>query len=160
MTDDAHPVVVAFDGSEPAKAAVRTAAELFPGRRIVVVSVWEPGLAIAMAPTRDITGVGYAPPSVDEIATIDRLQRDRAAEVAREGADLARALGGVAEPYPVADEVDVADTIVSIADACDACAVVVGSRGLRGVKSRLYGSTSTHLLHHTGRPVLVVKARG
>jgi hypothetical protein len=58
MTVDERPVVVAFDGSDEARGAVTTAAALFRGRRLLVVSVWEPGLAMAMAPVRDVTGVG------------------------------------------------------------------------------------------------------
>jgi nucleotide-binding universal stress UspA family protein len=36
--------------------------------------------------------------------------------------------------------------------------MVVGSRGLGGIKARLLGSTSRKLLQHTRRPVLVVRA--
>jgi nucleotide-binding universal stress UspA family protein len=37
------------------------------------------------------------------------------------------------------------------------CVLVIGSRGLGGVKA-LFGSTSRSLLQETDRPVLVVKA--
>jgi nucleotide-binding universal stress UspA family protein len=157
---DARPVVVAFDGSDEARAAVAAAVTLFPQRGLVVVSVWEPGLALAIAPTRDVTGVGYVPPSVDEIQTIDRVQHEHAIEAAEEGARLARELGASAEPLPAADEADVAATIAAAADRVDACAVVVGSRGLGRLKSRLLGSTSRDLLHRTARPVVVVKRPG
>jgi nucleotide-binding universal stress UspA family protein len=50
--------------------------------------------------------------------------------------------------------------IAAIADRVDACAIVVGSRGLGGVRSRLFGSTSRDVLQRTDRPVLVVKAPG
>ena len=56
------------------------------------------------------------------------------------------------------DEVRVAETIVAVAEERDAGAVVVGSRGLGALKSRLFGSTSQDVLHRTNRPVLVVKA--
>jgi nucleotide-binding universal stress UspA family protein len=159
MTMDARPAVVAFDGSREARSAVATAAALFPGRRLVVTSVWEPGLAAAMAQTRDLTGIGYMPPSAGEVAVVDRAQRDHAAETAGMGAELARRLGATADPYPVVDEGQVADTLVAVADRFDACALVVGSRGLGGMRSRLLGSTSRALLHATARPVLVVKAQ-
>jgi nucleotide-binding universal stress UspA family protein len=158
MSADARPAVVAFDGSAEARAAIAAAVELFPGRRLVVVSVWEPGLALALAPTRDLTGVGYPPPTTEEVEALDRVQQDHAVEMAEAGAALARELGATAEPDPVADEVDVADTVAAVAERVDACAIVVGSRGLGGFKARLLGSTSRDMLHRTRRPVLVVKA--
>jgi len=160
MSADARPAVVAFDGSAEARAAVAAAIELFPGRRLVIVSVWEPGLALALAPTRDLTGVGYPPPTAAEVEALDRVQHDHAVEMAETGAALARELGATAEPDPVADEADVADTIAAVAERVDACVVVVGSRGLGRVRSRLFGSTSREVLQRSGRPVLVVKAPG
>jgi nucleotide-binding universal stress UspA family protein len=160
MSADARPAVVAFDGSAEARAAVAAASELFPGRRLVIVSVWEPGLALALAPTRDLTGVGYPPPTAEEVEALDRVQHDHAVEMAEAGAALARELGATAEPDPVADEADVADTIAAVAERVDACAIIVGSRGLGRVRSRLFGSTSREVLQRSGRPVLVVKAPG
>jgi len=156
---DQQPVVVAFDGSPEGEAAVRAAASLFPGRTLVVVSVWEPGLAFAMTtPPAGMEGLAYSTPSAETMATVDRLQRDRAAETAAAGAELARGLGATVEPHPVADELDIAETIAAVAERRDAAAVVVGSRGLGRVKARLLGSTSQGLLHRTRRPVVVVRA--
>jgi nucleotide-binding universal stress UspA family protein len=154
---EARPVVVAYDGSPEAEAAVRAAAQLFGERRLVIVSVWEPGLAAAMAPLRDPTGIGYAPPAPEEMIAVDQAQRDHAQEAAEAGAQLARSLGATAEAYPVPDEADIADTLAGIAEHCDAGALVVGSRGLGYVKSRLLGSTSRQLLERSDRPVLVVR---
>jgi nucleotide-binding universal stress UspA family protein len=158
MSADQRPVVVAYDGSAEAQAAVRAAAGLFAGRTLLIVSVWEPGLALAMATTPDLSGLTYMPPSVEEAAMVDRAQRDHAADTANAGAELARELGATAEPRPVPDEVDIAETIASLADESDACAVVVGSRGLGRIKSRLLGSTSQEMLRRTDRPLLVVRA--
>jgi nucleotide-binding universal stress UspA family protein len=158
MSSKPRPVVVAFDGSDEAREAVRAAATLLGARLLLVVSVWEPGLAMAMAGLRDPTGVGYMAPTFDEMAAVDRVQRDRATDAAEAGARLARELGAAAEPLPVSDEADIAETIAGIAEREDACAIVVGSRGLGGVKSRLVGSTSRKLLHRSDVPVLVVRA--
>jgi nucleotide-binding universal stress UspA family protein len=57
----------------------------------------------------------------------------------------------------VPDSADVARTLIDIAEERDARAIVVGSRGLGGIKARVLGSTSRKLLHDTHRPVLVVR---
>src|SRR5213082_2428272 len=49
MTSFESPAVVAYDGSPAARAAVEAGATLFGERGVVVVSVWESGLAMAMA---------------------------------------------------------------------------------------------------------------
>jgi nucleotide-binding universal stress UspA family protein len=158
MSEDRHPVLVAYDGSAESEAAVEAAAELFPDHRLVVVSVWEPGLAMAMVSTTDITGAGYVVPTPEQMARVDGAQRDRATGAAKSGAQLARDRGVAAEALPVADEKDVVDTIAAIARRLDASVVVVGSRGLGAFKSGLFGSTSRGLLRRLERPVLVVKA--
>jgi nucleotide-binding universal stress UspA family protein len=159
MSPDQQPAVVAYDGSEEAQAAVREAARLLPGRRLVVVSVWEQGLALMLTPPTDtISGVPNMTPSPETIAATDRAQHDHAADIAAQGAELARSLGAEAEPYPVADDVDAAETIAAEAERLDAAVIVIGSRGLGRMKSRLLGSTSQGLLRHTHRPVIVVKA--
>src|SRR5437870_7475478 len=43
---DSGPVVIAYDGSDLAKAAVRAAARLLKPLPALVVTVWEPGLAL------------------------------------------------------------------------------------------------------------------
>jgi nucleotide-binding universal stress UspA family protein len=62
-----------------------------------------------------------------------------------------------AEPVSTEDESNVAETIARMADEHDAAVVIVGSRGLSGLKARLLGSTSESILHHCRRPVLIVR---
>jgi nucleotide-binding universal stress UspA family protein len=157
---ETRPILVAYDGSPESEAAVRAAASLFPGRRFVVASVWEPGLAVAMAPAYEPTGVGFMQPSMTDVTAVDKAQHDRAAASAEAGAAIARELGATAEPYPVPDASDVARTLAALAGEVGADAIVVGSRGLGSVKARLLGSTSSGLLHHSGLPVVVVRASG
>jgi nucleotide-binding universal stress UspA family protein len=156
---DTCPVVVAYDGSPEAQAAVREAATLFGDRRMLVVTVWERGLAAAAfaGTAAGETGMSYQPPDPAVAAEIDDLELRRALDVAEAGARVARELGATADAVPVPELVDVAETLSSIAEEHDACVVVVGSRGLGAVKRHLLGSTSQRLLHHTHRPVLVVR---
>src|SRR4029079_3224182 len=107
MSPDQQPAVVAYDGSDEAKAAVREAARLLPGRRLVVVSVWGQGVSLVlMPPTDTISGVQNMTPSPETIATTDRVQHDHATETAEQGAELARGLGAEAEPQPEAYAAD------------------------------------------------------
>jgi nucleotide-binding universal stress UspA family protein len=160
MDQETRPVVVAFDGSAESQAAVRAAASLLRGRKLVIVSVWEPGMAMAATSAPDPTGLSYALPDAEQIATVDRLQSDHAASSAEAGATLARGLGAEAEAVSVPDGSDIAETVDAVAAQRDAAAIVVGSRGLGGLKSKLIGSTSRRLLHDSRRPVLVVRADG
>ena len=159
MTQDTRPVIAAFDGSSESSAAVREAAALFGHRRIVVVTVWEPGLAAMVMSTPDVMGTPYGLPSAEEVERVDSIEHDHAAAVAEAGARLARSLGATAEPLVVGEGVNVAETMAALAERYDAAAIVVGSRGLGGVRARLLGSTSRKLVHDAPRPILVVRPR-
>jgi len=149
-------VVVAYDGSELSKGALRHAAELFAGRPALIATVWEPGLA-TLPITSDPLGMDVIPPDLGTVETVDRAQREHASSVADEGAELARSLGLAAEAYAVPDELDVADTLIDIARQRDAAVVVVGSHGISGLRSRLLGGVSRKLIGHCDRPVLVIR---
>jgi nucleotide-binding universal stress UspA family protein len=161
VSDGTHkpeaPVVIAYDGSEVARAAVRHAAELFRGRPAVLATVWEPGLAMERVATSDPLDPVAPPPDFETIEAIDRAQREHAVRVAREGAELARSLGLAAEPEAEPDEVDVADTLMKLARERGAAAVVVGSHGISGLRSRILGSVSRKLIEHCDRPVVVIR---
>ncbi len=154
---DAAPVLIAYDGSELSKAAVRHAAELFADRRAVVATVWEPGLATLSAGPPDSFGVDPVPPDPATVEMVDQAQREHATQVAAQGAELASSLGMSAEPHAVPDDLDVADTLIDIARDRGAAVVVVGSHGISGIRSRLFGTASRKLLSHSDRPVLVIR---
>ena len=71
MVPEAAPVLIAYDGSEVSRAAVRHAAELFAGRPAVLATVWEPGLAaITVGPmmsSPDTMGMGALPPDLETV---------------------------------------------------------------------------------------------
>jgi nucleotide-binding universal stress UspA family protein len=160
MALDAAPVLIAYDGSEVSRAAVRRAAELFAGRPAVLVTVWEPGLAtvpvdLSLGPPG--MTMGTLPPDPATVEAVDRSQREHASTVAADGAEFARSVGLKAEPQAVPDEVNVADTLIDIARARGAAVVVVGSHGISGMRKRLLGSVSRKLIEHCDRPVLVIR---
>ena len=157
MAREAAPVLIAYDGSEVSRAAVRHAAHLFAGRRAVLATVWEPGLAAVSVGIPDTIGMGTLPADPATVEAVDRLQREHAATVAGDGAEFARSLGLVAEPQVVPDEVDVADTLIDIARERGVAVVVVGSHGISGLRTRLLGSVSRKLIEHCDRPVLVIR---
>jgi nucleotide-binding universal stress UspA family protein len=158
VRDDPHPALVAFDGSDEARAAVVAAAELFGERPLLVVTVWEPGLAM-------LTSTGFEPfptatpmPDPEQIAETDRVQSEHAASMAAAGAELAREHGAVAEPISVPDGANIGETLHAVVEQRGAAVVVVGSRGLGGLRSKLLGSTSRRLLAISPAPVLVVRS--
>jgi nucleotide-binding universal stress UspA family protein len=157
MAREAAPVLIAYDGSEVSRAAVRHAAELFAGRPAVLATVWEPGLAAVTVGLPDAIGMGALPPDPETVEAVDRLEREHAATVADDGAEFARSVGLTAEPHAVPDEFDVADTLIDIARERGAAVVVVGSHGISGLRSRVLGSVSQKLIEHCDRPVLVIR---
>jgi nucleotide-binding universal stress UspA family protein len=156
MASEAAPVLIAYDGSEVSRAAVRHAAELFAGRPAVLATVWEPGLAAVQVAMPGM-GMGMGSPDPTTIEDVDRVAREHASTVAAEGAEFARSLGLVAEPQAVPDEVDVADTLIDIARERGAAVVVAGSHGISGLRKRLLGSVSRKLIEHCDRPILVIR---
>jgi nucleotide-binding universal stress UspA family protein len=152
------PIVIAYDGSDLARAAVRHAAELFGDRPAIVATVWEPGLAITFGSQMPETLGTSVPPDPETVAEVDRAEQGHATTLAEQGAELARSLGLAAQPYAVPDEADVAETIVELAREREAAAVVVGSHGVSGLRSRFLGGVSRRLIQHCDRPVVVVRS--
>ena len=159
MARVAAPVLIAYDGSEVSRAAVRHAAEFFAGRPAVLATVWEPGLAAVPVGLSDSMGMGMdtLPPDPATIKAVDRGQREHASTVVADGAEFARSFWLVVEPQAVPDEVDVADTLIDIARERGAAVVVVGSHGISGLRKRLLGSVSRKLIEHCDRPILVIR---
>jgi nucleotide-binding universal stress UspA family protein len=159
MTAADEPVLIAYDGSDTARRAVREAAKLFGSRQVLVVTVWEPGLAYETAmPTAGLDGLEMeqVPVGVEGAREVEDELHQRARRTAHDGAELAQSLGLQAKGLAVADEVHVADAIVGLARKRGVAAIVIGSRGLRGLRARLEGSTSKAVLKDAPCPVVVV----
>jgi nucleotide-binding universal stress UspA family protein len=151
------PVLIGYDGSEFSRAAVRHASELFAGRPAVVATAWEPGLRKVPVALPGTMTVSLMAPDPDTLEQIDREQREPAVIIAADGAALARCVGLVAEPQAVPDHADVADTLITMARRRDVAVIVVGSRGISGLRRHLLGGVSRKLIKHSDRPVLVTR---
>jgi nucleotide-binding universal stress UspA family protein len=145
-------ILIAYDGSKDAKAAINRAATLMPGHPAVLLTVWatfEETMTRTATPFGTMAGVG-------NIKEIDDGTQKAALRQAEEGAALARQAGLDAAPQTRARSGSICDTILAGADDVHAQAVIVGSRGRSELKSLLLGSVSHALLQHADRSVLVV----
>jgi len=157
MAADRENVIIAYDGSPAARHAIGAAAKLLGNCRILVATVWEAGLAY-ITPAAPADPMMMMTPTVDpELAQdLDSQLHSQAEQVAHDGAKLASSMGLDAEPVSLPDAGDIAHTIIDLARERHAAAIVVGSRGLSGLRARLEGSTSKGLLAHAPCPVVVV----
>jgi nucleotide-binding universal stress UspA family protein len=114
------------------------------------VTVWQP--------TSDLGAFAWygAGPNLFDFADLDRAGAEAGGRVAEEGVHIAREAGLAAEPMAVEANGPVWKTVTETADRNDATAIVMGSRGLTGLRSMLLGSVSSAVVHHSDRPVLVV----
>jgi nucleotide-binding universal stress UspA family protein len=144
---DSNPVLIAYDGSDYAKDAIRAAGEqLREGRRATVLTVWQPYAA-----------TGFTGSSIP--AGIDEGTETEARGVAEEGAELARQAGFDAEGAVERGD-PIWQRIVEAAVELDADVVVLGSHGRTGLQLVLLGSVAATVASHTDRAVLIVHRRG
>ena len=148
MTSD-QPILLCYDGSEDAKHAIREAAALLAPHSAIVLSVWQDAAALpAMA------WAGAALPDLEEVFA---AAQDGAQRTAEDGAGIARAAGFDATAAVGETKGPIWTAVEEVAAEHDAGAIVVGSRGLSGVRSVLLGSVSNGIVHHARRPVVVVR---
>jgi nucleotide-binding universal stress UspA family protein len=143
-------VLIAYDGSDDAKAAIGAAGALLKDTSVVILTVWE---RMSMSAAR--ASVGMVMPT-EVSGAEDTAMYEAMKQMSEQGAELARKAGLDATARCETDGVAVWSTIVDVAAEIGADVIVTGTRGLGGVKSLLLGSTSDRVLHHAGRPVLVV----
>jgi len=145
-------VLICYDGSPDARAAIEHAGELLAGQAATVLTVWEPFVDVL---ARTPSGFGLSAGIVD-VEQIDSGTRQAAEQRAQEGAELAREAGLAATAATRSQETTIAGAILEHADEIGAHAIVIGSRGLTGVKSLLLGSVSHAVIQHADRAVIVV----
>ena len=148
------PVLIAYDGSDNAKAAIEHAGAVLQHGPAVVATAWTTFEGAAPAALLALPGNMVR----EGAQTLDEAAREEAEDLAAEGAELARAAGFSAEPRAVRSKGPFFAALIHLADELDARAIVAGSRGRSTLRAAVLGSVSTGLLHHTSRPVMVVRA--
>ena len=106
--------------------------------------------------TRTGFGVAMYAPDTTDLAEIDAGNERAARERAEEGATRAGHAGLKAESQTRARDGTIADAILDEAEAIDARAIVIGTRGLTGLRHMFLGSVSHGVLQEADRPVIVV----
>jgi nucleotide-binding universal stress UspA family protein len=148
-TFTADPLILCYDGSDHAKRAVEEAAELFPGAHTLVLTIWKP--------VSNVESFGWpAATAGTDLAALNREAAEQAGAIAEEGVEMARRLGLEAEKLAVEAAGSVSEAVVETADEYRARIVVLGSRGLTGLRSMLLGSVSSAVVRHARQPTLVV----
>jgi nucleotide-binding universal stress UspA family protein len=118
-----------------------------------VLTVWE-GFAKVLA--RAHSGFAVAALHFEQI---DAEGEQRARHQAEQGARRARRASLDAQPRVRERGLTIWKTILEEADELDASAIVLGSRGLTGIRSLLLGSVTHAIVHHADRAVIIVPSR-
>lgn len=148
-------ILVSYDGSADARAAIDRAAQLMPGADATIVTVWQPFVDMMVRNGSIGVGMGFGGAYADD-PRVDESNERQACDTAAEGADLARAAGLAAEPRVASQRGSVGQAILAAAKDLDADAIILGTRGRGGVASFLLGSVSHEVVQHADRAVMVV----
>jgi nucleotide-binding universal stress UspA family protein len=147
IEDPKGPFVLCYDGSEAAAQAIRVAPGLLgQGRSARVLYAYKPterSLGVAQA----LTGGSIDAPVSGEADAHDVIDA---------GVALAREVGFDAEPLLVVADRPTGELIAATADELDSPAIVMGQRGMGGLKSALLGSVSRDVVKAYHRPVVIV----
>ena len=143
-------ILIAYDGSEFAKAAIAEAAgQLRPGRRAIVLTVSYSTEGLLFL------GVGGFPADAPTVEGMIEDAERSAEKVAEEGVGLARDAGFDAEPMVVVGS-PIWEQIVQSAERFDASLIVIGSHGRSGLGQVMLGSVAAAVAQHSKRSVLIV----
>jgi nucleotide-binding universal stress UspA family protein len=142
---DISTILICYDGTPGARQAVEHAGRLLPGSRAVVLNVWSSPAGLAACGL-----AGTAPHDFEDWTRT-------ASDVAAEGVQGAKAVGLDAVALTTNGMVEgIWRSILALADECGADLIVVGSRGLTGLRATIAGSVSKSIVKHARRLVLVV----
>jgi nucleotide-binding universal stress UspA family protein len=140
-------ILICYDGSSDAERAVDAATALLGPRPAVVLNV-QPAMTVA-------EGIAASASTTVPGTAFQDMNWAEALRIAEAGAARARHAGLDAEAQAM-----IAPTawqgIVDVADEIDAAVIVIGARGLSGLREVARGSVSHDVTTHARRPVLIV----
>src|SRR3712207_2104926 len=140
-------ILLATDGSEEAALAARTAADIAQKTDSELHVVHVRGISVYIDPSTETARIIHA---------AEETARREAQETLDAQVEQIKAAGGeVAQTYVRLGRP--AEEIIILADEIDAGLVVLGSRGLGGIRRLLLGSVSDGVVRHAHCPVLVVR---
>jgi nucleotide-binding universal stress UspA family protein len=146
-------ILICYDGSADAQAAIDHAGELITGGQAAVLCVWEPFLDML---ARNSFGISMFAPEATDVDAIDAGNEREARRRAEEGVEYAVRAGFEAQAVTRARDGSMASAVLAEAEEVGAQAIVMGTRGLTGVKHLVLGSVSQAVLREADRPVIVV----
>jgi nucleotide-binding universal stress UspA family protein len=145
-------VLVGYDGSPAANAAIGAGAMLFPDASASIAYLWTPPFGSKQLRRR----LRLSARTIDElIHAIEKEGGREAEQLVAMGVTVARAAGWDAEPLVKRTWAGEGLSLSQVAEERRPDVVVVGSRGLSGTEA-LLGSVSDVVVHHATRPVMVV----
>jgi nucleotide-binding universal stress UspA family protein len=136
-------ILVGTDGSDRATAAVEHA--------IALAKITGATLHIAYV-SRPVTVTGVSAP--DAVAVARTRMREDGEQILDRAVAAVRGKAVSAEAHNV--EGDPADALIKVAQAVDADLVVVGNKGMSGVKRLVLGSVPNKVSHHCPCSLLIV----
>jgi nucleotide-binding universal stress UspA family protein len=144
-----RPILIAYDGSEHARHAIEFASAELGGGAAEVVHAWEP---LSSASSRLAVYAFVAGAGGEEL----EYERKQAESKAEEGAELARQAGFEASAVAIQSEGPVSAALIDYINERRPRLVVMGTRGLTGLRSVVAGSVSHSVSAHAHVPVLIV----
>lgn len=150
-------IIVGTDFSETATKAVEAAVEIAKafGASLHVVTAFKPALTANIAAS-NLEAMAYGGAEFLQEAE-SKIAAEVEAMLGRAVADI-EAKGVKAEGSAKAG--DPADALIDLAESAKADLIVVGNRGMSGVKRFVLGSVSNNVSHHAPCSVLIVNTTG
>jgi nucleotide-binding universal stress UspA family protein len=143
-------IVVGTDGSASANIAVDAAIELarVTGATLHIVNAHRVTNPFQLASTPEVTV------PIDAIVASNEAIQAEAGRVCDQAVERAGAAGVAAEGHCVAG--DAAEALLKVAEDTECDLLVVGNRGMSGVRRFMLGSVPNKLSHHSPSSLLIV----
>lgn len=148
-------MLIAYDGSPRARHALIRAAELLRPGTVELITAWEP-ITRQTARALGRTGMPQTTVEIDPRGEGADAAQSHALSVLEEGTELAHELGLKSRAHLVETSGTTSQAIVDAAKELKVDVIVVGTRGLSGLRSWFNSSTAEQILQNAGLPVFIV----